>query len=285
MKKKNARSLDAIAVAYNALERASIIDAGDLLIEAKGQCDHGKWLDWVERELDCSITTAERRMRVAELAAKFPKLRNLQLGKGTLYELVDQDEEDLPAIVAELAKRASKSRLATRDARRVIDIAIARSQHGDFPDATLCQLAQPWWPDDWSAKAIAALKELQPTTDEGADAIVDDIRRKHEAEVEAELEAEAEADADEAAAILDGPPPLVPPASPPQDHQPLPSVTPDPNVDAFAEAVQSLCWVSTRTTARKLADAVSLDDLGTAHDLIEAVLTAARARKTAPADA
>jgi len=277
--KKNARSLDAIAVAYNALERASIIDAGDLLIEAKDQCDHGKWLDWVERELDCSITTAERRMRVAELAAKFPKLRNLKIGKGTLFELVGEDREDLPAIVTELAKHATKSRLPSGDAKRVIRIGIGRRRFGDYPDVTLERLSTLSDDSPRHAKLIAALKDQKPTTDEAADAIVIDIRRKHVAEVEAQAEAEAEAK--EADKVLDGEPPVLPQSPPLGDQRLSHGDMPDVDADDFADAVRELSRLSTKP-ARKLAGVVPEDDLRNACKLIEAVLIVVRA---APADA
>jgi len=280
MKKRNGRSLDAIAIEINKLERANLIDIGDLLLEAQAACEPGTWLDWLEAEFEWSVDTAERFMNVARLAGRFRNLRNLQLAKTTFYALANHDEADLPAIIAELAKHATKSRLAPFDAERVIRVAIGRRRFGDYPDVTLERLGPLSDHSPRQAKLIAALKEQKPTTHEAADAIVLDIRRQYEAEAEAQAAAEA----NEAAAILDGAPPLLPPPSPLQDQQ-LSRDTPDVDVTDFADAVLSLCRLSTHTTVRKLADAVSLDDLGTAHDLIEAVLTAARARKAAPADA
>ena len=47
MKRKNVRSLGEIAVSIHRLERANIKDIGDALIEAKSQCEHGEWLQWL----------------------------------------------------------------------------------------------------------------------------------------------------------------------------------------------------------------------------------------------
>src|SRR5262249_60529384 len=115
MKKTNGRPLDAIATDINALERRNVIEVGDLLLEARAQWEPGRWLAWLDAELDMSADSAERRMSVAKLAGRFRKLRNLRLAKTSLYRLAYyEDEEELPAIVSELAKHASKASLAPR---------------------------------------------------------------------------------------------------------------------------------------------------------------------------
>lgn len=137
MKRKNVRSLDEIADGIHKLERRNIIDIGNLLLEAKAQCEHGQWLQWLYSEFGWSSTTAERYMKAADLASKFHILQNLRLAATTLYELADHEpEEDLPEIIEELAKHATKSRLAPRDAKRVIKIGIGRHRFGDYPEAT-----------------------------------------------------------------------------------------------------------------------------------------------------
>jgi Protein of unknown function (DUF3102) len=42
-----------------------IIEAGLQLIEAKKQCDHGKWLPWLEREFNWKESTAKNLMQIA----------------------------------------------------------------------------------------------------------------------------------------------------------------------------------------------------------------------------
>src|ERR1700676_1782733 len=57
-KRKNTRTLSEIADAFHSLERANIIDSGDLLIEGEQGCEHGEWLAWVATEVDISEDTA-----------------------------------------------------------------------------------------------------------------------------------------------------------------------------------------------------------------------------------
>ena len=83
MTKKNTRSLEKIADDIHKIERTNVFDVGDLLIEAKAQCEHGDWIPWLDAEFDWSVDTAENYMRVAELGAKFRNLRNLKLGRTT----------------------------------------------------------------------------------------------------------------------------------------------------------------------------------------------------------
>jgi hypothetical protein len=198
LKTKNARSLDTIADNIHKLERGNIIDTGDLLLEAKAQCEHGQWLDWVLREFPWSAGTAERYMRVAELSAKFCTLQNLKLSITTLYQLADHEcEEDLPAIIKELAKHATQLRLAPRDAERVIKIGIARHRFGDHPDATLFRLGELlYWHsgEPWHEKAVAALQQHQPETDESACLIVNEVRDGQAAAEHKAKEAERKAD-------------------------------------------------------------------------------------------
>jgi Protein of unknown function (DUF3102) len=188
-KRKNARTLSEIADAIHLLERTNIIDIGDCLIEAKDQeCEHGEWLNWlVDAELGYSVDTAERYMKVAKLGAKYATLRNLKLGKTTLYALADHEpEEDLPAIIKELAKHATKTSLKPSAAERVIRIGIGRGRFGDHPDATLVALAvesiRSMCLSSHTSllryeKVVAALQEREPKTDEDAKSIINEIEQ------------------------------------------------------------------------------------------------------------
>ncbi|MGC1563665.1 MAG: DUF3102 domain-containing protein [Bradyrhizobium sp.] len=261
-KRKNTRSLDQIADALHKLDRANIIDKGDLLLEARAQCEPGQWLDWLKTEFeDYSEDSAERYMKVAKLAGRFRNLRNLRLGKTTLYALADhQCEEDLPAIIKELAKHATKKRLAPRDAKRVIQIGIGRRRFGDHPDATLVQLVKLGVHSDepWHEKAVAALQEREPETDESASAIVDEIeqeheeaeRKAHEAALLRDLQAYRDEAKDEAENILDGAPPDLPPPTTPPEPQKLHADTAWEGRTSFASAVTALLDLRTKPAAR-----------------------------------
>src|SRR5262249_9445539 len=175
---------------------------------------------------------------VAELGSKFCKLKNLKLAASTLYALVEHDnEDDLPSIIEELARHASKKQLSIRDAEHVIRIGIGRHRYGDHPDATLVQLVEieQYRDSSWYDKAVAELKEQKPETDESAYAIVDEVEQEY---LEAErIESKAAEDAmllnlaldleakekaqQEAESILDGPPPVLPPPITPPEPQKL----------------------------------------------------------------
>jgi Protein of unknown function (DUF3102) len=274
MKRKNTRSLDLIADAIHKLDRANIIDKGDLLLEARAQCEPGQWVHWLATECEYSEDSAERYMKVAKLASRSRNLRNLRLGKTTLYALADhQNEEDLPAIVKELAKYATKKRLAPRDAKRVIKIGIARHRFGDHPGATLVQLVELDSDEPWYGKAVAALQEREPKTDESARSIVDEIeqeyeeaeRKAHEAALLRDLEnpecvmtlehiaarqAHRDEAKDEAESILDGAPPDLPPPTTPPEPQRLHADTEWEGRQAFADAVTALLGLRTKPAAR-----------------------------------
>src|SRR5262245_48645575 len=164
MSKKNARSLDEIAAAIHAAERANVFVVADLLHEARESCDHGFWGHWLEEEFEWSEDTAERYIKVSELATKFRNLRNLKLAKTTLYALTEEKDEALQgAMIEALAERASKTWLKAADAKKVVELERLRHQHGDLPDATLWALDDLSW-EPWANAAIAALKEARPIT-------------------------------------------------------------------------------------------------------------------------
>jgi hypothetical protein len=242
-KQKNVRSLDTIADNINQLQRGNIIEIGDLLLEAKAQCEHGGWLNWLDIEFDWSVDTAERYMAIAELASKFRSVRNLKLAATTLYGLANRDEENLPAIIAELAKHSIKTRLAPRDAERIIKIGIGRHRFGDYPDVTLFHLTrldrdrgEPWY-----GKAVATLQKRKPETDEEANSIINEIEKEYDVLYVAEQEAEA---------ILDGAAPDLPPPTTPPEPQRLAADTAWVETGVFADAVTGLRELRAKPVAR-----------------------------------
>src|SRR6516162_8613974 len=97
----NRRSLDAIADEIHGLERKGIFEIGDLLLEARAQCEHGDWLSWLSTEFAWSTSTAENYMAVSRLGAKFPTVGNLKLAARSLYELASRNgDDDLATIIA-----------------------------------------------------------------------------------------------------------------------------------------------------------------------------------------
>jgi hypothetical protein len=305
-KQKNVRTLDTIADNIHKLERGNIIDIGDLLLEAKAQCreehGHGEWLDWLYAEFEWSVSTAERYMRVAGLSAKFVSLKNLKLTKTTLYQLADHEcEEDLPAIINELANHATQMRLTPHDAERVIQIGIARYRFGDRPDATLVQLMELDSDESWYEKAVAALQEREPKTGEDAKSIVDEIEQEYveaerkadpdidrmsraeysawlaKAEAKEEEEEEAEREAD---SILDGTPPALPPPTTPPEPQKLGADTEWEGRETFADAVTVLLGLRTKPVGR-FVGMFSPDVLREVGDFLMAVAAADKKKEAA----
>jgi hypothetical protein len=240
----NARSLNVIADTILSLERGNVFEIGDLFIEAKAQCEHGEWLDWLRSEIDWSVDTAQRYMKVAEMTAKNRTLRHLNLAATTLYQLVREHHDDkfLPSIVAELAKHATKTKLRPADAGRVIKIGIGRCRFGDHPDATLVQLVEidEFTGESWHEKAVAALQERRPETAEDASSIVDETEKLFRDIEREERRGNEEAAEQEADDILNCAPPALPPATTPPEPQRLGAETTWAETAPFVRAVTDL---------------------------------------------
>jgi hypothetical protein len=59
----------------------NIIRRGELLQQAKGQIEHGRWLTWVETNFNWDEQMAQRAMSVAKFAAKYDTVSALNLTK------------------------------------------------------------------------------------------------------------------------------------------------------------------------------------------------------------
>ncbi|MCP3382847.1 hypothetical protein NLM31_20995 [Bradyrhizobium sp. CCGUVB4N] len=273
MSERNVRPLDKIADDIARLERKSIFDIGDLLLEARAQCERGEWIVFLE-QLGWSWDSAHRYAAVAELAAKFRNLRNLKLPATILYDLAYREKDvDLPSIVDELAKHASKRPMTIVDAKRVIRVGIGRYRFGDYPDATLAQLAGEELDHvPWSEKAINALKERKPETDESASAIINEVRDEYIQQLKARVvEDDAEVDA-----ILDGAPPDLPPPPTPSEPQRLEASTAWAEAPLFAHAVTDLRELRAKPIAR-FVGMFSPAELGEVADFLMAVASATKA--------
>jgi hypothetical protein len=199
-------------------------------------------------------------MKVAKLAARNRTVRDLKVGAKTLYRLADQDDDDLPAIIKELAKHATKTHLRPAEAEDVIFRAIGRRRFGNHPDATLSwlgRLVTSSHRQAWHEKACTALQEQKPESAESADAVVDQVRHEYAAVpdyAEAAKEAEAaRAEAKlEAEAILDGDPPALPPSTAPSEPLKYGAETDYAETEPFVDAVSELQSLRTKPIARFL---------------------------------
>jgi hypothetical protein len=168
-----------------------------------------------------------------------------------------EPEEDLPEIVEELAKHATESRLAPRDAKRVIKIGIGRHRFGDYPEATLVQLVDPdpgvgkLCVDKIDRERRAAKHKVM------MDGLKRDLKAKHEA-------------VEEAKTILDGASPELPlPSS--LEPQKLEADTCWAEADDFIKAIDQLRRLRTKPMAR-IAGKVASPVLHDVIDFLDAVI-------------
>jgi hypothetical protein len=212
------RSLDSIADDINKLGRSNIFAIGGLLTEAKLQCGHGQWAKWIWDNFEYSESTAQNYMKASRLAAKFPTVRDLKIGARTIYSLASEDEKHLPAIIAELAKHATRTRLRPEKAEEVMNIGRVRAQYPDDnlsdPAASQIGLLCNGYPA--AEKIIAAIREQKPQTGQEVAKVVQEISKKMKDDRQ-----NMKAERGEKEAVLDGPPPELPPPITPPEPQTL----------------------------------------------------------------
>src|SRR5215467_1130162 len=96
----------------------NVVEIGRLLTECKRICGHGKWLPWLEREFGWEETTAQRFMRVHELAlSKSGNLPDLPVSAIYLLAAPSTPKEARDEII-ERAQAGEKVKVAK--AKRVI---------------------------------------------------------------------------------------------------------------------------------------------------------------------
>jgi hypothetical protein len=166
-------------------ESESILNAGRLLIEAKEQIKHGEWLRWLEREFDLSDRTAQNYMRAARFWLKYATVSDLVVLWGAAENLSPSAlytiSEEMPLYTPEAIAAILKEAEGKRiDEDRAWEI----------------------------ADSLRPEEELLPDTE-----LEPELQTDEEAEAEDEAEAEA-------MAILDGPPPELPPTEPAQPAGP-----------------------------------------------------------------
>jgi hypothetical protein len=93
---------------------AHAIRAGELLIEAKAQVEHGHWLPWLDANFPGSARSAQGYMRLAQHAEEAQALAHLGV-EGALKQLAAPKEPRRPR--GARAPRASEYEIAIRTAR------------------------------------------------------------------------------------------------------------------------------------------------------------------------
>ena len=85
----------------------NIIRRGELLQQAKGHIEHGRWLTWLEANFNWDEQMAQRAMSVAKFAVKYDTVSALHLSKGVLYGLASGGFPD--KVVKAVLKEAKSS--------------------------------------------------------------------------------------------------------------------------------------------------------------------------------
>jgi len=185
MKTNTGRPLEIIADDIRALERGNAFAIGALLTEAREDAEYGEWSTWLESEFDWSEDTARNYMAAHRLGEQFRTVRDLPLPMRAVYRLgndFEPDDADLPIIIEALtaATKGKSKVIGVAEADGVIDMALLRIEHGDYPDATLKALADlAGERDEWIASATEPLKAERPTTAETAEQIIDAAHRAY----------------------------------------------------------------------------------------------------------
>jgi hypothetical protein len=117
--KANGRELAVITDEIKAVMKrrtADIIKLGGLLCEAKvklkEQVGHGEWLPWLNREFSLSERSAQRYMKVYDLAVKYDTVADLNISPSALYLLID---EDFAPVVDACVRLSREKRVGTMD--------------------------------------------------------------------------------------------------------------------------------------------------------------------------
>jgi hypothetical protein len=96
---------------------ADIVEIGRLLIEAKGQLDHGDWLPWLEREFDFSERTAQNYISAYDFSLKYETVADLKLTPTALYSLAQQEDQE---VIAAVLKEAAAVRVTRARVNEVV---------------------------------------------------------------------------------------------------------------------------------------------------------------------
>jgi hypothetical protein len=240
--KKTKATLDRIVAQLRTMLRRAtrdVITIGNLLIESRKHLEHGEWQDWLQDHFDLSYRTAVNYCDAAEYVARKSKARK-----------------------SKSATVADFNALATS-----VLYWLAAGHYNAEEEAAILAATRKGRVDQTRVSAIC--EKLAPPDDDDADDTDDDNDADdHDGDDEAVEPAEDP----ESTAILDGPPPDVPP--------PAPITTPDFALRDFDQAVTALKQLMTKPAARFASTVHSTGDLENVESFIRAV--ADRAREARP---
>ena len=165
------RTLEVIAEEIRAKRESTtcIIDIGGLLKEAKEGVEHGKWLEWLEQELDYSKRTAERYLKAFEFArsVKSDTVTDFGLLTPTALYLLSEDaywrtnhcedyRDDATDAVLDVIRRGEK--VDRKRAERIIEEVVAKYRAEDETDGQA---------DAGVGRGTTQNRESEPGADDG----------------------------------------------------------------------------------------------------------------------
>jgi hypothetical protein len=138
--------------------------AGEMLIEAKAQVEHGQWLGWLEANFHLSINTAQDYMRLARRAEKMPEITFSTIKEAT--RPTTQSDNHQPAwhrpVQDIITHRVNVERLAEERQSREQEARLLRQLGYQLIDIGFKVLASKLHPDKGgSAEAMARLNRVR----------------------------------------------------------------------------------------------------------------------------
>jgi hypothetical protein len=215
-------------------ETTDIILIGNLLIEARRHLDHGEWQPYLAENFDLSIRTAQNYFAAAEYVG-----RKKQIG-----------------IVADFANLSAS-----------VLYALAGGDYNEQEEAEILAQTKAGNRIDQD-RAWAICEALAPPDDDDADDSDDQEDDGEDGDDKPAVEDP------EVAAILDGPPPAVPPTAP------IPPPT-DFALRAFDDAIGALKQLMTKPSAQFARTVHSANDLESIESFIHAVKITSQKRSEA----
>jgi hypothetical protein len=260
--KKMVRPLDVITREIgDALqsETANIIKTGGLLIEAKAQVKHKEWLPYLSGNFDLSLRTAQRYMAAAEWAASnTTPVSHLKLSPTVLYDLATGNYE--PETASLIIETAKSEWVNDGRATAIVEQAMRDSLQLSEDDEEGMTTDENY---------LAREQELSKVAQRQDDLLKEKLSKAEQRQLEQkQLE-------DEANAILDGPPPDLPPT-----QEPVVLETDRYLHEKLAELMVELKKLTGKLTDRFAACEIEPSDLESAADFLRDIATKITRRKS-----
>ena len=248
---------------------SDVIEAGRLLLQAKKELGHGKFLTWVGKEFSLSEKTAQRYMsahkfiiEVAEPLLKSDKLSDLRLHPSAIYKLIDAQESGTldgypvkQADVEAILKEAVQNWIGSK---RLIEI--LQNRHPVEATVEATGEAQPHAADDLTGAPVTGEPAGMATSAEPAGEVTGEAMSGEATDTAASTEPAGGARDGKGEQSTETPP-----------NNPPPSAKDERNLASFTAGILSLKQLVAGSATKYVATAVQTADLETVADFVRAV--------------